>query len=190
MLDPLIHHPQRLRIVATLAALPDGDVLTVTRLQNMIGLPHGSPIICLPELAQAGYLRTGLRRDTGPATVALTRRGRLALHRYTAMLHLLSQAAGQGHQELLPGLRAGDADREAAAAALREHFALGRLTLDELSARLDAALTATTYGELAHAARDLPAETIAPAPIRLRGSRPAGRGPKRADQGLRLRRKR
>jgi hypothetical protein len=38
-LDPLIHDPERLRIVATLAALPDGDALSVTRLQAMIGLP-------------------------------------------------------------------------------------------------------------------------------------------------------
>jgi DNA-binding transcriptional ArsR family regulator len=38
-LDPLIHDPERLRIVATLAALPHGDALTVTRLQDMIGLP-------------------------------------------------------------------------------------------------------------------------------------------------------
>ena len=33
-LDPLIHDPERLRIVAALAALPDGDALTVTRLQD------------------------------------------------------------------------------------------------------------------------------------------------------------
>jgi hypothetical protein len=43
-----------LRIVATLAALPDGDALTVTRLQDMIGLPPGSPIIRLRELAILG----------------------------------------------------------------------------------------------------------------------------------------
>jgi hypothetical protein len=29
-LDPLIHDPGRLRVVATLAALPDGDALTAT----------------------------------------------------------------------------------------------------------------------------------------------------------------
>ena len=29
-LDPLIHDPERIRIVATLAALPDGDALSVT----------------------------------------------------------------------------------------------------------------------------------------------------------------
>ena len=43
-LDPLIHDPERLRIVATLAALPDGDALSVTRLQDMIGLTPGSEI--------------------------------------------------------------------------------------------------------------------------------------------------
>jgi hypothetical protein len=57
-LDPLIHDPQRLRIVAALAALPDGDALTVTRLQDMIGLPPGSPICRLRELGTAGYVRT------------------------------------------------------------------------------------------------------------------------------------
>lgn len=36
-LDPLIHHQERLRIVATLAALPDGDALSFARLQDMPG---------------------------------------------------------------------------------------------------------------------------------------------------------
>jgi len=40
-LDPLIHVPARLRIVATLAALPDGDSLSFTRLQDMIGRGGG-----------------------------------------------------------------------------------------------------------------------------------------------------
>ena len=43
-LDPLIHDPERLRIVATLAALPAGDALSVIRLQDMLGLTPGSPI--------------------------------------------------------------------------------------------------------------------------------------------------
>jgi hypothetical protein len=38
-LDPLIHDPERLRIVATPAALPDGDALSATRLQHMTGRP-------------------------------------------------------------------------------------------------------------------------------------------------------
>lgn len=71
-----------------------------------------------------------------------------------------------------PGVRAGDADRDAAAAALGEHFARGRLTLDELNARLDATLTATTHGELSQATRDLP---DAPARLRLMVPLAAGR---------------
>jgi hypothetical protein len=37
-LDSVIHAPARLRIVATLAALPDGESLFFTRLQNMLDL--------------------------------------------------------------------------------------------------------------------------------------------------------
>jgi DNA-binding MarR family transcriptional regulator len=156
--DPLIHDPGRLRAVATLAALPDGDALSVTRLQDMLRLPSGRLSTCLRDLARAGYVRT---ETTGggraPTTVALTGHGRAALDRYTAMLR---QLASQNHQAPAPGVRAGDADRDAAAAALGEHFAQGRLTLDELDARLDATLTATTHGELSEAARDLPDLTV------------------------------
>jgi hypothetical protein len=72
-LDPLIHDPGRLRIVATLAALPDGDALSVTRLQDMIRLPPASLITCLRELGRAGYVRTGKTGGGGAQiTVALT----------------------------------------------------------------------------------------------------------------------
>jgi hypothetical protein len=165
-LDPLLHNPQRLRIIATLAALHYGDGLTVTRLQDMIGLPPSGPIIGLRELGHAGYLRTDMTGGgTAPATVALTRQGRAALDRYTAMLRHLPPAARVDHQPPAPGTRAGDADRNAAAAALGEHFAQGRLTLAELSTRLDAALTATTHGELSQAAQDLP--DLAPFPAQV-----------------------
>jgi DNA-binding MarR family transcriptional regulator len=165
--DPLIHDPQRLRIVATLAALRNGDTLSVSRLRAMTGLPPGSPVIGLRELARAGYVQADMAGgDKAPATVALTGRGRAALDRYTAALAQLPRAARAVRQEdqpPAPGLRAGDADRDAAAVALGEHFAQGRLTFDELSARLDATLTATTHGELAQAARDLPDLTVFPA---------------------------
>jgi DNA-binding MarR family transcriptional regulator len=186
-LDPLIHNPQQLRIVATLAALPDGDTLSVDRLQAMIGLPPGSPVIGLCELGRAGYLRTDMTgADRTQATVALTGRGRAALERYSAVLAQLPQppqlpqAVRREDQPPAPGMRAGDADRDAAAAALGEHFAQGRLTLDELSARLDATLTATTHGELARAARDLPDLTAFPARASLPRSARARRRHKRA----------
>ena len=156
-LDRLIHDPGRLRIVATLAALPDGDALSVTRLQDVIGLTPGSLITSLRELDHAGYVRTDKAgNDAAKTTVALTCDGRAALDRYTAVLRQLPRLARAVHPAPSPRLRAGDADREAVAAALGEHFAQGRLTLDELNARLDATLTATTHGDLTRAAADLP----------------------------------
>ena len=98
--------------------------------------------------------------DRAPATVALTCDGRAALDRYAAVLRQLPRVTREDHQAPAPGMRVGDADRDAAAAALGEHFAQGRLTLDELDARLDATLTATTHGELSQAAWDLPDLTV------------------------------
>jgi Flp pilus assembly protein TadB len=48
-------------------------------------------------------------------------------------------------------------DRDAAAARLRRHYLAGRLSVDELDARLHAALTARNGGELQRALRELPA---------------------------------
>ena len=62
-------------------------------------------------------------------------------------------------------LRVSDAQRERVAVALREHCAEGRLTLEELSERLDEAYRARTAGELEAAVRELPAEA-APRPRR------------------------
>jgi hypothetical protein len=56
-----------------------------------------------------------------------------------------------------PDLRASDEQRDRAAAEIRDHYAAGRLTEDELNERLDAAYRARTQGELAELRRDLPA---------------------------------
>jgi DNA-binding transcriptional ArsR family regulator len=87
-LDPLIHVPTRLKIVATLAALPDGDTLSFTRLQNMIGLTPGNLIIHLRKLEDAGYLSTAKTKNgtTPTTTVTLTKKGRSALGAYTRVL--------------------------------------------------------------------------------------------------------
>ena len=88
-LDPLIHVPTRLRIVATLAALPDGDALSFTRLQDMIGLTPGNLIIHLRKLEEAGYLSSEKTRNgSAPktTTVSLTSQGRTALDAYTKAL--------------------------------------------------------------------------------------------------------
>jgi hypothetical protein len=53
--------------------------------------------------------------------------------------------------------RVGDAEREAVTEQLREHYAAGRLTIDEFRARLDAAYSATTAAGLSRVTTDLPA---------------------------------
>lgn len=55
-----------------------------------------------------------------------------------------------------PSLRAGDADRDAATAVLREAFAQGRLSQIEFSQRLDGIHEAQTVGEVAEFTADLP----------------------------------
>jgi Domain of unknown function (DUF1707) len=51
---------------------------------------------------------------------------------------------------------AGDRDRERATAALREHYARGRLTLDEISERTDRVLAARSRADLRSALSNLP----------------------------------
>jgi DNA-binding MarR family transcriptional regulator len=87
-LDPLIHAPARLRILVTLATLPEGDTLTFTRLQEMLELTPGNLVTHLRKLEEAGYLTS---EKTGHGiwsvtTVALTNRGRAALDAYTTAL--------------------------------------------------------------------------------------------------------
>jgi DNA-binding MarR family transcriptional regulator len=93
-LDPVIHAPARLRLMVTLATLPDGDNLSFTRLQELIGLTPGNLITHLRKLEDAGYVRT---EKTGSGvnaltTVALTLGGRAALERYTAVVRQLLDA--------------------------------------------------------------------------------------------------
>ncbi len=87
-LDPLIHVPARLRIDATLAALPDGDALSFTRLQEMLALTAGNLITHLRKLEDAGYIgteKTGNGNESR-TSVALTNKGRAALDDYTEAL--------------------------------------------------------------------------------------------------------
>src|SRR5258708_28828017 len=53
-------------------------------------------------------------------------------------------------------MRVSDADRERVAERLREHFAAGRLTSEELDERVTAALGARTAGDLRTVLSDLP----------------------------------
>jgi hypothetical protein len=61
-------------------------------------------------------------------------------------------------------IRISDADRERVVERLREHFAEGRLTSDELDERVSAALSAKTYGDLRTIMTDLPEPETVGAP--------------------------
>jgi hypothetical protein len=94
--------------------------------------------------------------------------------------------------------RASDADRDRAVAALREHLAAGRLTVEEFEERMGKACAAKTLGELDSLMADLPeigpgqlpdapADRSAAIPPTTRqrppGSIEAGRGSRRAAGG-------
>ncbi len=65
-------------------------------------------------------------------------------------------------------LRTADAERDKVIAALSDHYALGRLSLDELNDRVGQVLQARTRAQLVAPLSDLPAEPVTP-------SRPARR---------------
>lgn len=64
-----------------------------------------------------------------------------------------------------PAMRVSDIERDQAAAALREHCARGRLSVDEFHERLEAAYAAKTVGDLDRLAADLPAEDSYELPV-------------------------
>lgn len=61
--------------------------------------------------------------------------------------------------------RAGDGDRERTAELLRQAAGDGRITLDELDTRLNAAFGARTYAELAEVTADLPTDPVPAPPV-------------------------
>src|ERR1022692_2780285 len=72
---------------------------------------------------------------------------------------------GRNHQETSRAdnhIRTSDADRERAIVQLRDHYAEGRLTCEELDERVTAALTARTFGDLRSVMADLPEPAHAP----------------------------
>lgn len=90
-LDPLIHAPARLRIMVTLGGLAEGDALTFSRLQQVLGLTAGNLITHLRRLDEAGYVLSTRSRDSGPVTTSwrLSHAGSAALDRYTETLQRL-----------------------------------------------------------------------------------------------------
>jgi hypothetical protein len=76
--------------------------------------------------------------------------------------------AGRGH------MRAAQADRERAVTVLKTAYAQGRLTKDELEARVGQAFESRTYAELAALTADIPADSPIAAGPAAAGSAAAG----------------
>ena len=147
----------------TTHGLQEATLLVLTALSR--GSRHGYGIITdVQQISggrvtlRAGTLYTALDRLRAAGLIGVDREEVAAarLRRYYRLIPQPAVSAARDHTASGPALRAGDADRDAAAAALGEHFAQGRLTFDELLARLDATFTATTQSEITETTRDLP----------------------------------
>ena len=95
-LDPVIHAQARLRVVAALNVLADGDEMAFGSLKELLGMTAGNLSVHLTKLEDAGYVRiTKTHRGRTPVTyVALTKRGRLAFEEYTAAIRALLDNTG------------------------------------------------------------------------------------------------
>ena len=90
-LDPVIHAQARLRVVAALSTLGEGDQVTFPVLQQILKMTAGNLSVHLRKLEDAGYVWvTKTHHGRTPATlIALTLRGRLAFEEYTAAIRAL-----------------------------------------------------------------------------------------------------
>ena len=90
-LDPVIHAQARLRIMATLASLAQGDEIVFPRLRELLGMTAGNLSTHLSRLEEAGYVsQTKTFAGRTPATyVALTLQGRRAFEDYTQALRAM-----------------------------------------------------------------------------------------------------
>jgi DNA-binding MarR family transcriptional regulator len=90
-LDPVIHAQARLRVMATLATLREGDQITFPRLQEILQMTAGNLSVHLRKLEDADYVQiTKTHQGRTPTTlVALNRRGQLAFEEYTRAVRAL-----------------------------------------------------------------------------------------------------
>lgn len=94
--DEIIHQSMRLRIAATLNALPAGEMLEFNKLKAVLGATDGNMATHLGALEKAGYI--AVQKDfvgKKPRTrVSLTRTGRKAFDKHVAYLRDLLDGGG------------------------------------------------------------------------------------------------
>ncbi|HEY4985081.1 MAG TPA: transcriptional regulator [Bradyrhizobium sp.] len=86
--DQIIHQPVRLKIMASLKALPANEKLEFVRLKSLVGATEGNLGAHITTLEGAGYIAVEKDfADKRPRTrIALTTAGRRAFEDYTAYL--------------------------------------------------------------------------------------------------------
>lgn len=86
--DEIIHQSMRLKITATLNALPQGEQMEFNKLKALLSATDGNMATHLAALEKAGYI--AVQKDfvgKKPRTrVSLTRAGRKAFERHVAYL--------------------------------------------------------------------------------------------------------
>lgn len=94
--DEIIHQSTRLRIAATLNALPSSELMEFGKLKSILGATDGNMATHLAALEKAGYI--AVEKDfvgKKPRTrVSLTRVGRKAFERHVSYLRDLLQGRG------------------------------------------------------------------------------------------------
>ncbi len=90
-LDPVIHHPVRLRMMAAMAALEDDAEVDFGYLRRLLGLTDGNLGSHLARLERAGYIQQRKTFvDRKPKTlVHRTRRGKLAFEEHAEALQAI-----------------------------------------------------------------------------------------------------
>ena len=90
-LDPVIHAPARLRIMASLATMTAGESITFPRLQELLSMTPGNLTTHMRKLEDAEYVSVEKAfAGRKPVTyISLTRTGRRAFEDYTESLRSL-----------------------------------------------------------------------------------------------------
>jgi DNA-binding MarR family transcriptional regulator len=99
--DDIIHQQTRLKIMATLRAIPEGEWIEFARLKAILQATDGNLGSHIATLEGAGYIT--VRKDfvgRKPRTrVALTRGGRKAFAQHIEFLRSILDAAGSRHDD-------------------------------------------------------------------------------------------
>ena len=86
--DAIIHQPVRLKIVAALKVLPDGDPIEFVRLKALVGATEGNLGAHITTLEEAGYVKVlkDFNAKRPRTRVSLSKSGRRAFDEYVAYL--------------------------------------------------------------------------------------------------------